>query len=335
MKTAARVYESITELVGRTPLLRLNRYVRQKGLKTDILGKLEFFNPNASIKDRIALSMIEQAEKDGQLKPGYTIVEATSGNTGIGLAAIAAVKGYKTHIFVQDNVSRERFQVMKALGAEVSKMSDIPEVAKALRENNNDFVAGYAAFYEKYVSGQKRIFCVNQDANPANPQIHRETTGVEIWEDTDGKVDIFVAAVGTGGTVTGVGGYLKSRNPAIRVVAVSPGPLSIPSEKNPHPVEIAGVHPFEGIPEEFVPTNLDKSLYDEFIAVETEQAYQAARDVAGSDGILVGTSSGAILYAAAELAGREENKGKTIVAILPDTGLRYLSTKQFDTTYKI
>lgn len=325
----SRIYESMTELIGNTPLLRLKGFVKEKQLPADILGKIEFFNPNQSIKDRIALSMIEDAEKNGDLKPGGTIVEATSGNTGIGLAAIAAIKGYKTHIYVQDNVSIERFKVMKAFGTEVSNMSDIPEVAKALQENNNDYVAGYAAFYKKFYGKDDRTFIVNQDANPANPRIHYETTGPEIWNDTDGKVDIVVAAVGTGGTVTGVGKYLKSKRKEIQIVAVQPGKNSIPSEEQPHPEEIAGVHPFEGIPEEFVPSNLDARYYDECFPVETAQAYEAARTLARSDGILIGASSGAILYAAEEVAKRKENKGKTIVAIFPDTGLRYLSTNLF------
>ena len=327
-----KIYESITELIGHTPLLRLNGYVEKNKLEADILGKIEFFNPNQSIKDRIALSMIEQAENDGILKPGGTILEATSGNTGIGLSSIAAVKGYKTHIYVQDTVSVERFKVMKAFGTEVSNMSDVPEVAKALEENNNDYVAGYAAFYEKFIGKDDNVFLVNQDANPANPDIHFRTTGPEIWEDTEGKVDIVVAAVGTGGTVTGVGKYLKSKRPDIKVIAVQPGKNSIPSKENPNPEEIAGVHPFEGIPAEFVPSNLDSNYYDECFPVETIEAYRAAREVAKTDGILIGASSGAILHAATEIAKRTENKGKTIVAIFPDTGLRYLSTNLFDSS---
>lgn len=324
-----RIYESITELIGDTPLLRLNGYVQRKNLPADILGKIEFFNPNQSIKDRIALSMIEAAEKDGSLKPGGTILEATSGNTGIGLAALAAVKGYKAHIYVQDTVSVERFKVMKAFGTEVSNMSDIPEVAKALAENNNDYVAGYAAFYEKFYGKEEGVFLVNQDANPANREIHFKTTGPEIWRDTEGKVDIVVAAVGTGGTVSGVGKFLKSKRADIQIIAVQPGENSIPSKENPHPEEIAGVHPFVGIPKEFVPCNLEEEYYDECFPVETAQAYEAARAVARTDGILIGASSGAILYAAEQIAKREENKGKTIVAIFPDTGLRYLSTNLF------
>ena len=325
----SRIYESITELIGNTPLLRLNGFIKHEDLSADILGKIEYYNPNQSIKDRIAYSMIEAAEKEGKLKPGVTIVEATSGNTGIGLSAFAAIKGYKSRIYVQDNVSIERFKVMNAFGTEVAKMSDIPEVKKALEENHNDYVAGYAAFYEKLSEGGDNIFIVNQDANPANPDIHYRTTGPEIWNDTEGKVDIVVAAVGTGGTVTGVGKYLKSKKPSVKVIAVQPGERSIPSEKNPHPEEIAGVHPFEGIPKEFVPSNLDPAYYDECFPVETQQAYEAARKVAKTDGILIGASSGAILYAAEQIAKREENKGKTIVAIFPDTGLRYLSTNLY------
>lgn len=325
-----RIYQSIEELVGNTPLLNLKNYAGENNLKARILGKIEYYNPNQSIKDRTALSMINQAEKDGSLKPGYTIVEATSGNTGIGLAAFAAVKGYHCHIYVQDNVSVERFEVMKAFGAEVSSMGEIPEVAEALEKNNHDFVAGYAAFYEKYLKSEDHIFCVNQDGNPANPKIHQETTAKEIWEDTDGKVDLVVAAVGTGGTVTGLGRFLKAKNPGIRIVAVQPGKNSIPSKDNPHPEEIAGVHPFEGIPDEFVPANLEKDMYDESLEVETEDAWKEARHVARTEGILVGASSGAILSAAKILAGRKENHGKNIVAILPDTGLRYLSTGMFE-----
>ncbi|WP_027208715.1 PLP-dependent cysteine synthase family protein [Butyrivibrio hungatei] len=324
-----KIYEAITELIGHTPLLRLNGYIKKNGLDADILGKIEFFNPNQSIKDRIALSMIEEAEKNGSLKKGGTILEATSGNTGIGLSAIAAVKGYKTHIYVQDTVSEERFKVMRAFGTEVSNMSDIPEVDKALKENNNDYVAGYAAFYEKFLGKDDSVFLVNQDANPANPEIHYKTTGPEIWEDSEGTVDIVVAAVGTGGTVTGVGKYLKEKRPDIKVIAVQPGENSIPSKDNPNPEEIAGVHPFVGIPAEFVPSNLDDRYYDECFPVETSQAYEAAREVARTDGILIGASSGAILYAATQVAKREENKDKTIVAIFPDTGLRYLSTNLF------
>lgn len=326
----AKIYESITELIGNTPLLRLRGFEKEYQLSACIFGKLEFYNPNQSIKDRIALSMIEAAEKDGRLKKGVTVVEATSGNTGIGLAAIAAIKGYKTHIYVQDTVSIERFKVMKAFGAEVSNMSDIPEVAKALQENNNDYVAGYEAFYEKFAGKDENIFLVNQDANPANPDIHTKTTGPEIWNDTDGKVDIVVGAVGTGGTITGIGRYLKSKRNDIQVVAVQPGKNSIPSKENPNPEEIAGVHPFEGIPDKFIPTNLDKNFYDECFPVETFQAYEIARKIAKSDGILIGASSGAILYAAKELAKRSEYIGKNIVAILPDTGLRYLSTRLYE-----
>ena len=273
--------------------------------------------------------MVEDAEKKGLLKPGYTIVETTSGNTGIGLAAIAAAKGYKFRVYIQDNVSQERFQVIKAFGGETIKFSDEPVIAKALAESNGDFVAAIKAFREQVLSKEENIFFVDQVSNPANPGIHEATTGPEIWEDTDGDVDIFVANVGTGGTVSGTGKFLKSKNPDIKVVAIQPGPNSLPSEENPEPEEITGVHPFEGVDKERVPSTMDLSIYDEKFEVETYQAFEAARKVAKTDGILIGTSSGAAIYAATELAKRPENKGKTIVAVLPDTGLRYLSTNLF------
>lgn len=325
----SKVYTSISELIGRTPLLEIKNYEEKHGLEARILVKLEYYNPNQSIKDRIALAMVEDAEQKGLLKPGYTIVETTSGNTGIGLAAIAAAKGYKFRVYIQDNVSEERFKVIKAFGGETIKLSEEPAIAKVLAATNNDFVAAIKALEEEVLSKEKDIYFVNQVGNPANPEIHRKTTGPEIWEDTDGQVDILVANVGTGGTVTGTGKYLKSRNPDIKVVAIQPGPGSLPSETNPAPEEITGVHAFEGVPEERVPPVLDKSVYDERFDVETLEAFEAAREVARTDGILVGTSSGAAIYAATQLAKRPENKGKTIVAVLPDTGLRYLSTNLF------
>ncbi len=325
----AKVYESISQLVGKTPLLEIKNYEKENNLEAKILVKLEYFNPNQSVKDRIALAMVEDAEKKGLLKPGYTIVETTSGNTGIGLAAIAAAKGYKFRVYIQDNVSQERFQVIKAFGGETIKFSDEPVIAKALAESNGDFVAAIKAFREQVLSKEENIFFVDQVSNPANPGIHEATTGPEIWEDTDGDVDIFVANVGTGGTVSGTGKFLKSKNPDIKVVAIQPGPNSLPSEENPEPEEITGVHPFEGVDKERVPSTMDLSIYDEKFEVETYQAFEAARKVAKTDGILIGTSSGAAIYAATELAKRPENKGKTIVAVLPDTGLRYLSTNLF------
>lgn len=326
----SKIYSSITELVGGTPLLEIKNYEKKHNLEAKILAKLEYYNPNQSVKDRIAYAMIEDAEKRGLLKPGYTIVETTSGNTGIGLAAIAASKGYKFRVYIQDQVSLERFKVIKAFGGEVIKLSEEPAVAKTLEETGGDFVAAIKALKEQVLDKEENIFFVDQCSNPANPAIHEATTGPEIWEDTDGAVDILVANVGTGGTVSGTGKYLKSKNPNIKVVAIQPGPDSLPSEKNPKPEEITGVHPFEGVPAERVPSTMNLSIYDEKVEVETIQAYEAARQVAKADGILVGTSSGAAIYAATLLAKRPENKGKTIVAVLPDTGLRYLSTNLFE-----
>jgi cysteine synthase A len=324
------IKKSITELVGHTPLLELTNYEKQNNLEAEIVVKLEYYNPNQSVKDRIALAMIEDAEKKGLLKPGYTIVETTSGNTGIGLAAIAAAKGYKFKVYIQDQVSEERFKVIKAFGGETIKLTEEPVLAKVLQETNGDFVAAIKELEEKVLSKEKDIFFVNQVANPANPEVHKNTTGPEIWEDTNGKVDFLVSAVGTGGTVSGTGAFLKSKNPNVKIVAIQPGPNSLPSEANPKPEEITGVHPFFGIPLERIPATMDLGIYDEAFEVETEQAYEAARAVAKSDGILIGTSSGAAIHIATLLAKRPENKGNRIVAVLPDTGLRYLSTKLFE-----
>lgn len=324
------INRSIAELVGKTPLLELTGLEKKLGLEAKVIVKLEYFNPNQSVKDRIALAMIEEAEKNGDLKPGYTVVETTSGNTGIGLAAIAAAKGYKFRVYIQDQVSEERFQVIHAFGGETIKLSEEPVVAKVLAETNGDFVAAIKALKEQVLDKEENIFFVDQCSNPANPGVHERTTGPEIWNDTDGKVDILVANVGTGGTVSGTGKYLKSKNPDIKVVAIQPGPDSLPSEANPAPEEITGVHPFDGIPAERIPSTMNLNIYDEKFEVETIDAYKAARAAAKSDGILVGTSSGAAIHTAAELAKRPENKGKTIVAVLPDTGLRYLSTNLFN-----
>ncbi len=330
----AKIYESIAELVGRTPLLELKNYEKKHDLKAKILVKLEYYNPNQSVKDRIALAMVEDAEKKDLLKPGYTIVETTSGNTGIGLAAIAASKGYKFRVYIQDQVSQERFQVIKAFGGETIKLSEEPAVARVLEETGGDFIAAIKALKDEVLSKEKDIFFVDQTSNPANPAIHEATTGPEIWEDTEGSVDILVANVGTGGTVSGTGKYLKSKNPDVKIVAIQPGANSLPSDENPEPEEITGVHPFEGVPIERVPSTMDLHIYDEKFEVETIQAYQAAREAAKTDGILVGTSSGAAIYAATQLAKKPENAGKTIVAVLPDTGLHYLSTHLFDENYK-
>ncbi|MEY8353657.1 cysteine synthase family protein [Lachnospiraceae bacterium 54-53] len=326
----SNIHKSITELIGKTPLLELENYGKKHALEARLIVKLEYFNPNQSVKDRIALSMIEDAEKKGLLKPGYTIVETTSGNTGIGLAAIAAARGYSFRVYVQDNVSEERFKNIRAFGGETIRLSEVPEVKAVMTETGGDFVAAIKTLEEKVLSKEKDIFFVNQIENPANPSVHEATTGPEIWEDTDGKLDVFVACVGTGGTVSGAGKYLKNKNENIKIVAIQPGPESLPNEKDPLPPDITGVHPFEGVPFERIPLTMDLSIYDEKYKVETYQAYESAREVAKTDGILVGTSSGAALYAATQIAKRAENKGKNIVVILADTGLRYLSTKLFE-----
>lgn len=326
-----KINQSIAELVGRTPLLKLNGYEKKHEIHANIIGKLEYFNPNQSIKDRIALAMVEDAERKGLLKPGDTIVETTSGNTGIGLAAIAAAKGYPFRVYIQDQVSAERFKVIKAFGGKTIKLTEEPAIAKTLEETNGDFIAAIKSLKEEVLSKEEHIYFVDQCSNPANPDAHKRTTGPEIWEDTNGKVDILVACAGTGGTISGTGAFLKEKNPNIKIIGVQPGPNSLPSEEVPAPEkEITGVHPFEGVPENLVPATLNKNIYDEYIEVEAVDAHEAAREVAKTDGILVGESSGAALFAARQVAVREENKGKNIVVIFPDTGLRYLSTGLFD-----
>lgn len=328
-----KVYESITELVGKTPLLELKNYEKKHNLKAKILVKLEYFNPNQSVKDRIALAMIENAERSGKLKKGDTIIELTSGNTGIGLAAIAAAKGYKFRVYIQDQVSKERFQVIHALGGETVKLSEVPEIVESMEKYGADFIECVKAL-ERAVSGEENIWFADQTRNPANPDVHFRTTGPEIWEDTDGKIDILVANVGTGGTLSGTGNYLKSKNPDIKVVGIQPTEDSFQSPERPEQEEITGVHPFENVEERFIPANLDRKVYDDWYEVHTNQAYESAREVAQTDGILVGASSGAAIYTATKLAEKPENAGKTIVAILADTGLRYLSTHLFDADYQ-
>ena len=308
----SKIKESASELIGRTPLLKLNRYTKNAGVEEAvILGKLEYLNPAGSVKDRIALAMIEDAEEKGILKPGATIIEPTSGNTGIGLAAVAAAKGYKAILTLPDTMSVERRNLLKAYGAELV----LTEGAKGMKG-----AIEKADELNKSIEGS--VF-LGQFVNPANPKVHKETTGPEIWDQTDGKVDIFVAGVGTGGTVTGVGEYLKSQNPDVKIVAVEPESSPVLSKGTPGP------HKIQGIGAGFVPDILNTKVYDEIITVENEDAFTEGKAFAVTEGILVGISSGAALKAAKELAARPENKGKTIVVLLPDSGDRYLSTPLF------
>jgi cysteine synthase A len=324
----ANIKKSITELIGHTPLLELTNIEKSRQLKGNLIVKLEFFNVNQSTKDRIAVQIIENAEREGKLKPGDTIVETSSGNTGIAVAGIAAAKGYKFRAYLQDQVSQERYQVVQALGGETVKFSSVPVAKKVLDEQDGDFVLAMKALKE-YLREDKEVFFSDQCFNQANVEAHYKTTGPEIWEDTDGKVDIVVISTGTGGTVSGVGKYLKEKNPNVKIVAVEPGPNSVPTKENPNPEEITGIHAFKDQPIERKPDTLDLSVIDEVVPVETPQAYEAAREVAKKEGILVGTSAGAAVYVAAELAAKEENAGKNIIAIVADTGLRYLSTNLF------
>lgn len=308
----SKVKESALELIGGTPLLKLNRYSEKAGI-TDavILAKLEYFNPAGSVKDRIALAMIEDAEKSGALKPGATIIEPTSGNTGIGLAAVAAAKGYRAILTLPDTMSVERRNLLKAYGAELV----LTEGAKGMK--------GAIARAEELKEEIPGAVILGQFVNPSNPAVHKATTGPEIWEQTDGKVDIFVAGVGTGGTITGVGEYLKEQNPEVKVVAVEPAGSPVLSTGKP------GAHKIQGIGAGFVPEVLNTKIYDEIITVENDEAFAEGRNFAVSEGVLVGISSGAALKAAGVLASRPENKGKTIVVLLPDSGDRYLSTPLF------
>lgn len=306
-----KIYGSLTELVGNTPLLEVKNYEAKNELQAKILAKLEYFNPAGSVKDRIAKAMIEDAEASGRLKPGATIIEPTSGNTGIGLASIATAKGYKIIITMPETMSQERRTLMKAYGAELV----LTEGAKGM--------AGAIAKAEELAKEIPGSMLAGQFVNPANPKAHFETTGPEIWEDTDGQVDIFVAGVGTGGTITGVGEYLKSKNPNVKVVAVEPATSPVLSKG------YSGAHKIQGIGAGFVPEILNTKIYDEVIAVANEDAFATGRAFARMEGILVGISSGAALYAATQLAKRPENKGKNIVVLLPDTGDRYLSTTLF------
>ena len=307
----SKIYTSADQLIGKTPLLELVHIEKEEGLKAKVLAKLEYFNPAGSVKDRIAKAMIDDAEEKGLLKEGSVIIEPTSGNTGIGLASVAAARGYRIIIVMPETMSVERRQMMKAYGAELV----LTEGAQSMK--------GAIAKAEKLAKEIPGSFIPGQFVNPANPAAHKASTGPEIWEDTDGKVDIFVAGVGTGGTVTGVGAYLKSQNPAVKIVAVEPAASPVLSKGT------AGSHKIQGIGAGFVPEVLDTGVYDEVIAVENEDAFAAGKLVGRKEGVLVGISSGAAVWAAIQLAKRPENRGKTIVALLPDTGDRYLSTPLF------
>lgn len=307
----AKIYKGLTELIGRTPLLELGNYKEKHGLLATLVGKLEYYNPAGSVKDRIAKAMIEDAEKSGNLKPDSVIIEPTSGNTGIGLAAVAASRGYRVILTMPETMSIERRNLLKAYGAELV----LTEGAKGMK--------GAIAKAEELAQEIPNAFIPGQFVNPANPAIHKATTGPEIWEDTDGKVEILVAGIGTGGTITGAGEYLKNQNPNIKIVAVEPFDSPVLSEGRPGP------HKIQGIGAGFVPEILNTDIYDEVITVKNEDAFATGKAIAKAEGLLVGISSGAAIWAATQVAQRPENEGKTIVVILPDTGERYLSTPLF------
>lgn len=306
-----KIVQKITDLIGHTPLLELTHTEQEEQLQATLLGKLEYFNPAGSVKDRIAKAMIDEAEEQGLLHPDSVLIEPTSGNTGIGLASVAAARGYRLIITMPETMSVERRNLMKAYGAELV----LTEGAKGMK--------GAIEKADELAVQIPNSFIPSQFTNPANPEAHKKTTGVEIWDDTDGKVDIFVAGVGTGGTISGVGAYLKEQNPNVKIVAVEPKSSPVLS------VGFAGAHKIQGIGAGFVPETLDTKIYDEVIAVENEAAFETGRKIARNEGVLVGISSGAAVWAAIQLAKRPENKGKVIVALLPDTGERYLSTPMF------
>jgi len=311
-----KIYQSLSELIGNTPLLELHNYRRNRALGARILVKIEYFNPAGSVKDRIAWGLIRQAEDEGKLRRGDLIVDVTSGNTGIGLAAVAASRGYRTKFYLSDNISQDKVTLLRHFGAEIVTVKNeffldpeaLDKISVRIREENPS------------------AFFTDQLSNPANPQTHFETTGPEIWRDTDGAVDIFVGGVGTGGTISGAGRFLKSQKADLKVVIAEPAAESLPTEDNPYPDEIDGVHKVSEVPPEQLPHNFDMTIADETIALNTADARATARALATEEGIFAGTSSGAILWAATQLARRPENAGKLIVAILPDTGERYLST---------
>jgi cysteine synthase A len=305
------VYKRITDLIGNTPLLELSNYEKKHGLGATIVAKLEYYNPAGSVKDRIAIAMIEDAESKGILKPGATLIEPTSGNTGIGLAAVAASRGYKVILTMPETMSIERRNLLKAYGAQLV----LTEGAKGMK--------GAIAKAEELLKETPNSFSPSQFENPANPEIHKKTTGPEIWKDTDGKIDFFVSGIGTGGTISGAGEFLKSKNPKVKVIAVEPASSPVLSKGTPGP------HKIQGIGAGFVPKTLNTSIYDEIITVENDDAFATGKEIAIVEGLLVGISSGAATWAATQLAKRPENKGKVIVVILPDTGERYLSTPMF------
>lgn len=307
----AKIYKSLVELIGRTPLLELKNYSEQHDLEATLLGKLEYFNPAGSVKDRIAKAMIEDAEEKGLLNPKSVIIEPTSGNTGIGLAAVAAARGYRIILTMPETMSIERRNLLKAYGAEVVLTEGVKGMKGAIEKA------------KELTQSIPNSFMPGQFDNPANPKVHVATTGPEIWEDTEGEVDIFVAGVGTGGTISGVGKYLKQKNPKVKIVAVEPFDSPVLSGGKPGP------HKIQGIGAGFVPQTLDTAIYDELIPVKNEDAFRAARTIARCEGVLIGISSGAAVWVATELAKRPENKGKTIIVLLPDTGERYLSTPLF------
>jgi len=308
----SKIADSLTDLIGKTPMLRLGKFADAKNLKAEIVAKLEYFNPAGSVKDRIALAMIEDAEKSGRLKPGSVIIEPTSGNTGVGLASVAAARGYRVILTMPETMSVERRKLLAAYGAELV----LTEGARGM--------TGAIEKARELAAATPGALLPDQFTNPANPKIHRETTGPEIWEDTGGKVDIFVSGVGTGGTITGAGAFLKEQNPALRIIAVEPADSPVLTEGR------AGPHKIQGIGAGFVPDVLDTKIYDEVVTVKSEDAYSIGREIARTEGLLIGISSGAAVWAAERVAVRPESEGKVIAVILPDTGERYLSTPLFD-----